>query len=55
MGRQKKTRVEADGSGFGGSLGDLLRARGLDPTGLALSFGSVHLRHTTTLLLRVDL
>lgn len=30
MGRQKKTRVEADGAGFGGSLGDLLRARGLD-------------------------
>lgn len=29
--REKKTRVEADGAGFGGSFGDLLRARGLAP------------------------
>lgn len=31
MGRKKKGRVQADGSGFGGSLGDLLRAQGLAP------------------------
>lgn len=33
MGRRSKPskRVVADGSGFGGSLGDLLRARGLAP------------------------
>lgn len=45
MGRRKKNggrktqrsggskRVDASGSGFGGSLGDLLRAQGLAPTG----------------------
>lgn len=32
MGRKKKGRVSADGSGFGGSLGDLLRAQGLAPS-----------------------
>lgn len=31
MGRRKKERVKTDGSGFGGSFGDLLAARGLAP------------------------
>lgn len=45
----------AEPAGLPTGLKAELRAQGLDPTGLALSFGSVHLRHTTTLLLRVDL
>lgn len=32
MGKRDKKRIDADGAGFGGSFGDLLRAQGLAPT-----------------------